>query len=252
MDFVKLELFLKKSSKLATVLLIADSESELGISKTIDILTTSSTKSPTILNLHLIDKFNGNFKTVPLDPLLPVFLPLHLVQSLIVLDSVELFITENLEIWYAELTNLVESAANCLLVFLYRSRSGATQGIVKSTTQGTVKSSTSGINCIQVLKDIAQCHINLTTAEFLLKKKSGKIFKDSFSLKTMSLNPLPVQVEKLDPISSFNLSLTDTQRAQKDGMVLPYVMNQKESVIDYIADKQDDFDSDDLDDDLDI
>jgi hypothetical protein len=45
--------------------------------------------------------------------------------------------------------------------------------------------------------------------------------------------------------------LTDQQRSQKDGVVLPYTKAQ-DSIIDYIVDKDDDFDSDDPDDDLDI
>jgi Elongator subunit Iki1 len=69
-----------------------------------------------------------------------------------------------------------------------------------------------------------------------------------FLIQTITQNP---NNSKQDPISSFNLSLTDQQRSQKDGVVLPYTKVQ-DSVIDYIVDKDDDFDSDDPDDDLDI
>ncbi|KAI8901809.1 hypothetical protein BC833DRAFT_617304 [Globomyces pollinis-pini] len=107
----------------------------------------------------------------------------------------------------------------------------------------------------------------------LIKKKSGKVLQQTleYSIKNGQFNfNLPkfsiipdqsideTEIKKPDPTAnlSFNLSLTDQQKQQKENLVLPYLAAQETTatsgLIHYTHDEGDDFDEEDPDDDLDI
>ena len=140
-----------------------------------------------------------------------------------------------------------------------------------------------------ILEDLTQLHLDLVEREridglslcsLFLKKVSGRVERGEFEyyldangnaiVKETGGEPsksVAVQKEKTATSVAaatnltFNLSLSESQKSQRESLVLPYTeaqvfegdANVKDTVIHYIADKNDDFDSeDDPDDDLDL
>jgi hypothetical protein len=116
---------------------------------------------------------------------------------------------------------------------------------------------------VRLLEHYCSAHLVLkpeNKLDFLWKKKSGKIKREQLAYDPVNVKvfeipsvfaPIAPVVQK-DPLEgiSFNLDLTEKQKSQKDGVVLPYLEAQT-PVIEYTFD-EDEFDDEDPDDDLDI
>lgn len=131
------------------------------------------------------------------------------------------------------------------------------------------------ISYLAILQDLTQLHVELgkddaigrLQCSLFLKKQSGRVERSDFEY-TLDTNGIASlhdtnsnHVGRKQVIQSaitnltFNLSLSESQKSQKDALVLPYTMDAqdatRDTLIHYIADKNDDFDSeDDPDDDL--
>ncbi|KAJ3255567.1 hypothetical protein HK103_006203 [Boothiomyces macroporosus] len=91
-----------------------------------------------------------------------------------------------------------------------------------------------------------------------LRKKTRTIVETDDYTFDGEIKLVPKETEKkkekkvdVEGIASFNLSLTDKEREKKDGLVMPYIEAQQ-GVINYYHEQEDDFDSEDPDEDLDI
>ncbi|KAJ3271257.1 hypothetical protein HDV01_006929 [Terramyces sp. JEL0728] len=116
----------------------------------------------------------------------------------------------------------------------------------------------SRINYMAVLDSMVQLKIKLSAQITVsLRKKTRTVIETDDYYFDGEIKLVAKQVEKkkekvdVEGIASFNLSLTDKEREKKDGLVLPYIEAQQ-GVINYYHEQEDDFDSEDPDDDLDI
>ncbi|KAJ3323822.1 hypothetical protein HDV06_001192 [Boothiomyces sp. JEL0866] len=116
----------------------------------------------------------------------------------------------------------------------------------------------SRINYMAVLDSMVQLKITLSMKITVsLRKKTRTIVETDDYYFDGEVKLVEKRMEKkekkvdVEGISSFNLSLTDKEREKKDALVMPYLEAQQ-GVINYYHEQEDDFDSEDPDDDLDI
>ncbi|KAJ3309388.1 hypothetical protein HDV04_006175 [Boothiomyces sp. JEL0838] len=117
----------------------------------------------------------------------------------------------------------------------------------------------SRINYLAVLDSMVQLKISLSKQITVsLRKKTRTIVETDDYTFDGEIKLVPKETEKtkekkvdVEGIASFNLSLTDKEREKKDGLVMPYIEAQQ-GVINYYHEQEDDFDSEDPDEDLDI
>lgn len=117
----------------------------------------------------------------------------------------------------------------------------------------------SRINYLAVLDSMVQLKISLSKQITVsLRKKTRTIVETDDYTFDGEIKLVPKETEKkkekkvdVEGIASFSLSLTDKEREKKDGLVMPYIEAQQ-GVINYYHEQEDDFDSEDPDEDLDI
>jgi hypothetical protein len=190
-----------------------------------------------------------------------------------------------MEYWFPILKSFLNEGAkiSCRTIIFYQKD----LSLSNASSRGSI--TPYGISYLGILEDLTQLHLDLVEREridglslcsLFLKKVSGRVERGEFEYyldangnaivkETGGESSKSVTVQKEKTASSvaaatnltFNLSLSESQKSQRESLVLPYTeaqvfegdANVKDTVIHYIADKNDDFDSeDDPDDDLDL
>ena len=103
---------------------------------------------------------------------------------------------------------------------------------------------------VEVLKSHPKGKVEKWTLDFSIENQ--RFVRCSSSVKQVqAVQSIPVEdPSSIEPISSFNLSLTDKEKEDRSKVEMPFW--KKESKIDYVPDENDDWDDEDPDDDLDI